>query len=94
MTRIEMIYKIAQFNNREIDGFTLLHQKIIEELGEFMQAIMKYDKDSTIEELADVIIVINQYIKTLEEKDLEKLDKMIEFKLERTIKRLKLDKED
>ena len=96
MDRLDKIEKIARFNNREIDGFTLLDQKIVEEYGEFLQALFKYDKDSKcfIEELADVIIVTRELIETLTEQQKFMLDDSIDYKLKRTIKRLKLDKED
>ena len=96
MLRIDKLEKIARFNNREVDGFTLLDQKIVEEYGEFLQALFKYDRDSKsfIEELADVIIVTRQLIETLSEQQKFMLDDSIDYKLDRTIKRLKLDKED
>lgn len=96
MNRLDKIQKIARFNNREVDGFTLLDQKMVEEYGEFLQALFKYDRDSKsfIEELADVIIVTRQLIETLSDKQTKLLDESINYKLDRTIKRLKLDKED
>lgn len=69
---------------------------MVEEYGEFLQALFKYDRDSKsfIEELADVIIVTRQLIETLSDKQTKLLDESINYKLDRTIKRLKLDKED
>ena len=73
-------------SNQEFDNITL---KLIEEMAELTQALIKYDKESkdVIQEVADVLITLNEYITIL---DPEELDETIDFKLNRTIERLKI----
>lgn len=58
-----------------------------------MQALFKYDRDQDafIEELADVIIVTRQLMETLDDEQEKRLDELIEFKLNRTLERLKIN---
>lgn len=81
------------------DNFGLVTQqlKLIEELGELTKEISKdianrrEISDDTISEIADVNILINQILHLSSNKDYnskEKLKEHIEYKLQRTLKRI------
>lgn len=81
------------------DNFGLVTQqlKLIEELGELTREISKdiangrKISDDTISEIADVNILINQILYLSSNKDYnskEKLKEHIEYKLQRTLKRI------
>ncbi|WP_288710039.1 hypothetical protein [uncultured Clostridium sp.] len=81
------------------DNFGLVTQqlKLIEELGELTREISKdiangrKISDDTISEIADVNILINQILHLSSNKDYnskEKLKEHIEYKLQRTLKRI------
>ena len=81
------------------DNFGLVTQqlKLIEELGELTREISKdiangrEISDETISEIADVNILINQILYLSSNKDYnskEKLKEHIEYKLQRTLKRI------
>lgn len=81
------------------DNFGLVTQqlKLIEELGELTREISKdiangrEISDDTISEIADVNILINQILHLSSNKDYnskEKLKEHIEYKLQRTLKRI------
>ena len=75
-----MITKIA-------DHFGLENQKVktIEECSELITAIAKNDIDNIIEEIADVLIMVQQlrYLYDIE----DNVKEMIEFKIKRTVER-------
>ena len=69
------------------DHFGLKNQtiKTIEECLELVKALCLNDKENTIEEIADVTIMIKQLTYLL---DIEKeVDDMIKFKIDRTMRR-------
>lgn len=78
------------------DNFGLVTQqcKTIEELGELTREISKdiaanrKISDETISEIADVNILINQLIYLAGEGTKEKVKEQIEYKLQRTLKRI------
>ena len=78
---VRMIDKLAKHN-----GIQTIKVKLIEELHEAIEAIESNDEVDIIEELADVNILTEQYL-ALKMKRFE-YDKMREFKIERTMKRL------
>ena len=80
LNRINEIADIYTTSNRE--------QKAVEELIELLNAIMHRDKLNTLEEFADVIITMIQVLRKYNLK-LDSLDKWIEYKVDRTEKRLK-----
>ena len=55
--------------------------KLIEELSEFIRALIKNDKENIIEEIADVQILLYEYIKKAENK--RYINDMIDYKLNR-----------
>ena len=55
--------------------------KLIEELSELIRALIKNDKENIIEEIADVQILIYEYIKKAENK--RYINDMIDYKLNR-----------
>lgn len=82
------------------DHYGLRHQlkKLIEESRELIVAVLAYlflkrtqeRKNHLLEEAADVVIVIAQIIYLLKGDDY--VDKVIDFKLDRTIKRMEAEK--
>ena len=80
LDRINAIADIYETSNRE--------QKAVEELIELLNALMHRDKLNTLEEFADVIVTMIQVLKKYDLK-IDSLDKWIEYKLDRTEKRLK-----
>lgn len=82
------------------DHYGLRHQlkKLIEESGELIAAVLAYlflkrtqeRKNHLLEEAADVVIVIAQIIYLLKGDDY--VDTVINFKLDRTIKRMEAEK--
>ena len=55
--------------------------KLIEELSELIRALIKNDKEHIIEEIADVQILLYEYIKKAENKSY--INDMIDYKLNR-----------
>ena len=55
--------------------------KLIEELSELIRALIKNDKENIIEEIADVQILLYEYIKKAENKRF--INDMIDYKLNR-----------
>ena len=55
--------------------------KLIEELSELIRALIKNDKENIIEEIADVQILLYEYIKKAENK--RYINDMIDYKLNR-----------
>ena len=80
LDRINAIADIYTTSNRE--------QKAVEELIELLNALMHRDKLNTLEEFADVIITMVQVLRKYNLK-IDSLDKWIEYKVDRTEKRLK-----
>ena len=80
LDRINAIADIYETSNRE--------QKAVEELIELLNALMHRDKLNTLEEFADVIITMIQVLKKYDLK-LDSLDRWIEYKVDRTEKRIK-----
>ena len=80
LDRINAIADIYTTANRE--------QKAIEELIELLNGLTHRDKLNTLEEFADVIITMIQVLKKYNLK-IDSLDKLIEYKVDRTEKRLK-----
>lgn len=89
------IEEIQGFTKEIADNFGLEKQvlKLIEECSELIRSLAmdvakgKKISEDTISEIADVNILINQILYLSNSKD--KLKQQIEFKLERTIKRIK-----
>ena len=80
LDRINTIADIYTTSNRE--------QKAVEELIELLNALMHRNKLNTLEEFADVIITMHQVLRKYDLK-IDSLDKWIEYKVDRTEKRLK-----
>lgn len=80
LDRINAIADIHTTSERET--------KAVEELIELLNAIMHRDKLSTVEEFADVIITMLQLLKKYDLK-IDSLENWIEYKIDRTEKRLK-----
>ena len=80
LNRINAIADIYTTSNRE--------QKAVEELIELLNALMHRDKLNTLEEFADVIITMVQVLRKYDLR-IDSLDKWVEYKLDRTEKRLK-----
>ena len=80
LDRINAIADIYTTANRE--------QKAIEELIELLNGLTHRDKLNTLEEFADVIITMIQVLKKYDIK-IDSLNKWIEYKVDRTEKRLK-----
>lgn len=81
-------------NNTSIERSTsLLEKKVIEEVGEFLQAYMKRDEEfgHFLEELSDVILVLNQVYFNLNDESKKLIEETILFKINRTIEREKYD---
>lgn len=62
-------------------------KKVIEELAELQRAIVREDIDNVHEEIADVIIMLEQLM-AFEVIDTKKIDRIIEEKIERQLKRI------
>lgn len=62
-------------------------KKVIEELAELQRAIVKEDVDNIHEEIADVLIMLEQLM-AFEVIDTKKIDEIIESKIERELKRI------
>ena len=80
LDRINDIADIYTISNRE--------QKAVEEIIELLNALMHRDKLNTLEEFADVIVTMIQVMRKYELK-IDSLEKWIEYKVDRTEKRLK-----
>lgn len=80
LDRINTIADIYTTSNRE--------QKAMEELIELLNGLAHRDKLNTLEEFADVIITMVQVLRKYNLK-IDSLDKWIEYKIDRTEKRLK-----
>ena len=80
LDRINAIADVHTTLNRE--------QKAMEELIELLNGLVHRDKLNTLEEFADVIITMVQVLRKYDIK-LDSLDRWIEYKLDRTEKRLK-----
>ena len=80
LDRINDIADIYTISNRE--------QKAVEEIIELLNALMHRDKLNTLEEFADVIVTMIQVMRKYELK-IYSLEKWIEYKFDRTEKRLK-----
>ena len=79
LDRINAISDIYTTANRE--------QKAMEELIELLNGLAHRDKLNTLEEFADVIITMIQVLRKYNLK-IDSLDKWIEYKVDRTEKRL------
>lgn len=92
MVDLALLDKITKKNKFKMD-FDFIDIKLIEEMGELTQALIKYDNDdnSLLEEVADTWIMLTQKMSTL---DPDKLEKIIEYKLKRTGNFLGLCNED
>lgn len=82
MTRRDAIIKIA-------DHYGLEHQQIktIEELSELIQALAKGNRMNTLEEMADVTVMIKQLQYLMDVSDAE-LAALMDIKLERQLRRM------
>ncbi|MGN0574653.1 MAG: MazG nucleotide pyrophosphohydrolase domain-containing protein [Ruminococcus sp.] len=72
-------------------GFDAQQDKLVEECEELIKAAQSEDYDSFIEELADVSIMISQMVMSLDQEQQEQYDLMIDFKLDRTLRRMKVE---
>lgn len=72
-------------------GFATQQDKLVEECEELIEAAQNEDYDDFIEELADVSIMISQMVMSLNEEQQEQYDEMIDFKLDRTLRRMQSD---
>lgn len=92
MTQLEKTKKIFRYNEKTLNELNQVEIKLLEEMSELAQAILKYDitNDRLLEEVADVQIMLNQYKLMINS---ERLEQLIDFKLDRTIKRLKIEEE-
>ena len=64
--------------------------KLIEELSELIRALIKNDKENIIEEIADVQILLYEYVKKANNKRL--ISEMIDYKLNRFWRILNVEK--
>ena len=80
LDRINAIADIYTTSNKE--------QKAMEELIELLNGLAHRDKLNTLEEFADVIITMIQVLRKYDIK-IDSLNKWIEYKVDRTEKRLK-----
>ena len=64
--------------------------KLIEELSELIRALIKNDKENIIEEIADVQILLYEYVKKADNKRL--ISEMIDYKLNRYWRILNVEK--
>lgn len=77
------IHKIAKRN-----GLPTVHDKLVEELAELTSALVNNNVENIIEEIADVTIVMQQYLHLTEAT--EEFKKWHKAKVQRTLERLKL----
>lgn len=70
-------------------GFDEQQEKLVEECEELIEAAQSDEYDSFIEELADVSIIIKQMCLSLDPEQYKQYEKMLDFKLDRTIERIK-----
>lgn len=77
------IHKIAKRN-----GLPTVQDKLVEELAELTSALINNNVENIIEEIADVTIVMQQYLHLTEAT--EKFKKWHKAKVQRTLERLKL----
>lgn len=91
--RFNAIQEIVNKNENIESSVDFITIKLIEEMAELTQAIIKYDidQDAVLEELADVYITFNEFLTKI---DSDRLDKMIDYKILRTQKRLGLIEEE
>ena len=64
--------------------------KLIEELAELIRALIKNDKENIVEEIADVQILLYEYVKKAENKRI--ISEMIDYKLNRYWRILNVEK--
>ena len=64
--------------------------KLIEELSELIRALIKNDKENIVEEIADVQILLYEYVKKADNKRL--ISEMIDYKLNRFWRLLNVEK--
>lgn len=93
LNRFIAIQEIVNINENIESSVDFITIKLIEEMAELTQAIIKYDidQDAVLEELADVYITFNEFLTKI---DNDRLDKMIDYKILRTQKRLGLTEEE
>ena len=93
LNRFNAIQEIVNKNTNIESSVDFITIKLIEEMAELTQAIIKYDidQDAVLEELADVYITFNEFLTKI---DSDRLDKMIDYKILRTLKRLGLIEEE
>ena len=72
-------------------GFEAQQEKLVEECEELIEAARGEDYDSFIEELADVTIMIAQMNLALTDEQSEQFESMINYKLARTLDRIKAE---
>ncbi|MBE6855856.1 MAG: hypothetical protein E7500_00285 [Ruminococcus sp.] len=72
-------------------GFAAQQEKLVEECEELIEAAQNEDYDNFIEELADVTIMISQMVMSLNQEQQEQYNEMIDFKLDRTLRRIESD---
>ena len=77
------LQKIAKRN-----GLPTVQDKLVEEMAELTSALINNNVDNIIEEIADVSIMLQQYIYLTE--SLDNVKKWHSAKLKRTMERLKL----
>lgn len=82
MTQEQKLKKIFNHFGRENQA-----EKLVEEANELLQAIQKGDEENFEEELADVLVVIGQFMITFDYLE-DKLSKTVNEKVERTLKRI------
>lgn len=80
-TNEKLIYIIKYF------GFPNQVLKLKEEVNEVIEAMEDIDKKHITEELADVLVVLNQFKLFFNIKD-EDIVEMMEYKIDRTLKRI------
>lgn len=78
---LKAIEKIARHNK-----ILIIKDKLIEEAKELAEAVEENVDEHIIEEIADVLIMIQQYLIMTDSE--QELDAMIDFKLNRTMERL------
>lgn len=76
-----LLKKICEKNKKVNLNYNLIKLKLIEEMAELTQAILKDDEKNILEESVDVWIMLNQLGET---QDRIAINKMIDYKLERT----------
>jgi NTP pyrophosphatase (non-canonical NTP hydrolase) len=70
-------------------GFDAQQDKLVEECDELIEAAQGDDYGNFIEEMADVTIMLTQMFLSLDEEQRKKFDETIDYKLDRTLKRIK-----